>query len=128
VVKLRAVLLALTLTAGVPAFAAAAAKAPAKKTAPKKTAPKKKAVARRPSPPKQMEPTPERYREIQQALIDRGFLDGEPSGKWDERTVEAWKRFEESAGLPVDGKLDAKALIALGLAPNRQAALTAGGN
>lgn len=114
--KLRAIILALALTGTVPAFAAQTKKAPAKKSAPKK-----KTAVRKAAPPKQMQPTPERYREIQQALIDRGFLEGEPTGKWDEQTIEAWKRFEESENLPVDGKLDAKALIALGLAPNRQA-------
>jgi peptidoglycan hydrolase-like protein with peptidoglycan-binding domain len=102
---------------------AAPAPQTSKTTPTKKSAPKKKAAARKPAPPKQMQPTPERYREIQQALIERGFLDGEPTGKWDERTIEAWKRFEESEDLPVDGKIDSKALMALGLAPNRQGAV-----
>jgi peptidoglycan hydrolase-like protein with peptidoglycan-binding domain len=96
--------------------------APAKKSAPKKK------TSRKAAPPKQLQPTPERYREIQQALIDRGFLDGAPTGKWDEKTIEAWKRFEESVNLPMDGKIDSKALIALGLAPDRQASLAKGEN
>lgn len=121
IVKFASILLALSLTANVPAFAAQT------KTPSKKTAPKKKS-ARRASTPKQMQPTPERYREIQQALIDRGFLDGEPSGKWDEKSVEAWKRLQKSEALPVDGKLDSKGLMALGLAPNRQVASAKGGN
>lgn len=120
--KFCSILLAVALTAGSPALAAQAKKTPAKKSAPKKKA------ARRAAPPKQMQPTPERYREIQQALIDRGFLDGEPTGKWDEKSIEAWKRLEESENLPVDGKIDSKGLIALGLAPNRQAALAKGEN
>lgn len=120
--KFRAILLALALAVGAPAFAAQT------KTPAKKTAPKKKKPARRASPPKQMQPTAERYREIQQALIDRGFLDGEPTGKWDENSIAAWKRLEQAEALPVDGKIDSKGLIALGLAPNRQAALTNAGN
>jgi peptidoglycan hydrolase-like protein with peptidoglycan-binding domain len=121
-VKFCSILLAVALTAGSPALAAQTKKATAKKSAPKKKA------ARRAAPPKQMQPTPERYREIQQALIDRGFLDGEPTGRWDEKSIEAWKRLEESENLPVDGKIDSKGLIALGLAPNRQAAIAKGEN
>lgn len=117
------IFLAVALAAGSPALAAQT-----KKPAAKKSAPKKKRAARRAAPPKQMQPTPERYREIQQALIDRGFLDGEPTGRWDENSINAWKRLEESENLPVDGKIDAKGLIALGLAPNRQAALGKGEN
>lgn len=116
------ILLAVALAAGSPALGAQTKKAPAKKSAPRKKA------ARRAAPPKQMQPTPERYREIQQALIDRGFLEGEPTGKWDEKSIEAWKRLEESENLPADGKIDSKGLIALGLAPNRQAAIAKGEN
>lgn len=119
--KLRLIVLALALATATPLVAAQTKTAPAKKSAPKK-----KAAARKASPPKQIQPTPERYREIQQALIDRGFLEGEPTGKWDEKSIAAWKRFEESENLPVDGKLDSKALIAIGLAPNRDAAMAKG--
>src|SRR5271155_389135 len=31
---------------------------------------------------RQMEPTPERYKEIQQALSDKGYLKSEPNGVW----------------------------------------------
>ena len=32
---------------------------------------------------RQSGPTPERYREIQQALVDKGYLKSEPNGVWD---------------------------------------------
>lgn len=97
------------------------AKAPAKSLA--------KRTARRRTPLRpaiQQQPTPERYREIQQALIDRGFLEGEPTGKWDEATVAAMKRFQAEQQLQPTGKIDALSLIRLGLGPKRQAAGTNG--
>lgn len=77
-------------------------------------------MAARPSrPATQQQPTSDRYREIQQALIDKGFLEGEPSGQWDATTVAAFKKFELSQNLRDDGKIDSMALIALGLGPSR---------
>ena len=67
----------------------------------------------------QQTPSPERYREIQQALADRGYLKGQPTGRWDEESVEALRRFEQDQSLKPDGKLDSLALIALGLGPKR---------
>ncbi len=81
--------------------------------------PSRKAAGR--SVPSQARPTPERYREIQAALIERGFLSGEASGQWDESSVDALKQFERSQKLSPDGKIDALALIALGLGPRRDA-------
>lgn len=66
-----------------------------------------------------MAPTPERYREIQQALIARGYLKGEPTGKWDEASIEAMRRFQQDQNIEPSGKLDALSLIALGLGPRR---------
>jgi len=70
--------------------------------------------------PVQLHPTPERLREIQSALAARGFWEGDPTGVWDDRSVAALKRFEESQQLNPDGKIDALALIALGLGPKRE--------
>lgn len=113
---------------------AAAKKAPARKSA--KAAPKrptsrsrryaksrKKYVA--PRPATQMRPAPERYREIQQALIDRGYLSGEASGEWTPDSVAALKRFQQDQRLDGNGKLDALSLIALGLGPKRVASAEA---
>ena len=66
-----------------------------------------------------MEPTPDRYREIQQALQQKGYLQGEPNGKWDAGSMEALKRFQEDQNLNASGKLDSLSLIALGLGPQR---------
>lgn len=63
----------------------------------------------------QKAPTPDRISEIQQALAKDGSFSGTPSGKWDDATVDAMKKFQESHGLNPTGKLDAKTLQQLGL-------------
>ncbi len=63
----------------------------------------------------QMTPTPDRYREIQQALTDRGYFKGEVNGEWGADSADALKRFEADHNLTADGKLQAKAIIGLGL-------------
>ena len=63
----------------------------------------------------QKAPTPERITEIQQALAKDGSYSATPSGKWDDATVDATKRFQEANGLNPTGKLDAKTLQKLGL-------------
>ncbi|MBL8179309.1 MAG: peptidoglycan-binding protein [Bryobacterales bacterium] len=67
----------------------------------------------------QSEPTPDRYREIQQALAAKGYLGGEPTGKWDAGSMDALKRFQQDQNLNASGKLDSLSLIALGLGPQR---------
>jgi peptidoglycan hydrolase-like protein with peptidoglycan-binding domain len=63
----------------------------------------------------QKAPTPDRISEIQQALAKDGSYGGKPNGKWDDSTVDAMKKFQESHGLNPSGKLDAKTLQRLGL-------------
>jgi len=63
----------------------------------------------------QKAPTPDRISEIQQALAKDGSYNGKPNGKWDDSTVDAMKKFQESHGLNPSGKLDAKTLQRLGL-------------
>lgn len=95
-------------------------KAVSQKTASRKT-------ARRSSRPKtnalrarsQQAPTPERYAEIQRALIERGYLTGPATGAWGPESVEALKRFQQDQNLEPTGKINALTLIALGLGPNR---------
>jgi peptidoglycan hydrolase-like protein with peptidoglycan-binding domain len=60
-------------------------------------------------------PTPERINEIQEALAGKGAFTGTPTGKWDDSTVDAMKRFQSSHGLEPTGKLDALTLLKLGL-------------
>ena len=67
-------------------------------------------------------PTPERYREIQQRLADKGYFHGTVDGTWGPTSVDALKRFQKEQGLEPDGKLGSLSLIAMGLGPKRLAA------
>lgn len=75
----------------------------------------------------QKAPTPDRYKEIQQALVERGYLQGPADGKWGPDSVEALRRFQRDQNLVEDGKLGALTLIALGLGPKRSEALATAG-
>jgi peptidoglycan hydrolase-like protein with peptidoglycan-binding domain len=59
----------------------------------------------------------ERALEIQQALIREKYLEGEPSGSWDQRTREAMTRFQNDHGWQSKVVPDSRALIKLGLGP-----------
>lgn len=85
---------------------------PTKQSTPAKKITKKKKPVR---PRAQTAPTPDRIREIQTALTQNGFYEGEPNGKWDARSVQAMKKYQEANGLTATGKLDAKSLQKLGL-------------
>jgi murein L,D-transpeptidase YcbB/YkuD len=67
----------------------------------------------------QQAPTGDRYREIQQALISKGYLHGEANGEWGADSVDALKRFQTDQNLTADGKIGSLSLIALGLGPKR---------
>jgi peptidoglycan hydrolase-like protein with peptidoglycan-binding domain len=67
----------------------------------------------------QLQPTPERYKEIQQALADKGYFRGTADGNWGTESVDALKRFQRDQNLTEDGKLGSLSLIALGLGPKR---------
>jgi len=73
---------------------------------------KKKAAAWR---SRQLAPTPERYKEIQGALVSRGYLKQSPTGVWDAESGEALRRFQKDQNLEPTGKLSSLSLIALGL-------------
>ena len=66
-------------------------------------------------------PTSDRYREIQQALADKGYYAAEVNGTWDPASVEALNRFKTDQKLRADGKLCSLSLIALGLGPRYEA-------
>jgi len=71
-----------------------------------------------PRRPRQMVPAPERYKEIQQALVSKGYLGSEEaSGVWDQNCTDALKRFQGDQKLQGTGKIDSLSLIALGLGP-----------
>jgi hypothetical protein len=117
------------------------AKSPAKssKSAPKKTASGKQSTATKQTASKktssksaktaassyrrstQREPAPERYKEIQQSLADKGYFAGPVNGTWGADSVEALKRFQRDENIGDDGKLGSLSLIALGLGPKRGA-------
>jgi len=72
-------------------------------------------VARRP-----LQPSPERLKEIQQALASRGYFTSEPDGTWGPASIDALKRFQHDQNLVEDGKIGSLSLIALGLGPKRE--------
>lgn len=69
-----------------------------------------------------MQPAVDRYKEIQQALADKGYFAGTVDGTWGPESIDALKRFQKDQNLDVDGKLGALSLMALGLGPKRGAA------
>jgi peptidoglycan hydrolase-like protein with peptidoglycan-binding domain len=84
-------------------------------TASKSHATTKKTSSRKKKDKGQMTPTSERITEIQQALAKDGSYSAAPSGKWDDSTVDAMKRFQTTHALNPTGKLDALTLEKLGL-------------
>jgi hypothetical protein len=98
-----------------------------KTSATAKKAPSKKSVARRPAVTwrnRQTIPSPERYREIQNALAARGFLaPDDATGNWNQTSTDALKRFQQEQNLEASGKVNSLSLIALGLGPKRDAAI-----
>ena len=100
-------------------LSAASPKKTSSKSSKSKSRSKGKSTAKK-SPPRQQTPSPERYREIQQALADKGYYSGEVNGVWNADSVEALKKFQAERNLVVDGKLGALSIIALGLGPNRE--------
>jgi hypothetical protein len=106
-----------------------AKKAPAKKTgtaARTTTARKggKKAPAKATWRNRQAAPTPERYKEIQQALAAKGYLKPEDAtGVWNQGSTDALKRFQAEQKIESTGKINSLSLIALGLGPKHETAL-----
>ena len=99
-----------------------------KKQAPKKTAPatvstKKGRTSKRTvrtaavRTTRQMTPTPDRYRDIQRALVDKGYLKSDPTGVWDAQSSEALRQFQTDTKLSPTGKISSATLIGLGLGP-----------
>jgi hypothetical protein len=65
-----------------------------------------------------MRPQPERIQEIQQALVQAGYLKEESDGRWDDQTREAMRRYQADHGFPTTGLPEAKSLMKLGLGPH----------
>ncbi len=73
---------------------------------------------------RQAQPTPERYQEIQSALVAKGYLSAEnANGAWNQASVDALKRFQAEQNIDSSGKINSLSLIALGLGPKHESAL-----
>ena len=73
---------------------------------------------------RQMAPTPERYRQIQEALAAKGYLRAEDAnGVWSSASADALKRFQAEQKIASTGKINSLSLIALGLGPKRDTAV-----
>lgn len=57
----------------------------------------------------------ERATEIQKALIKAGYMDGPPSGQYDDATTQAMKQYQSANGLPQTGLPSAPLLKKLGV-------------
>ena len=60
----------------------------------------------------------ERAQQIQEALIREHYLSGEASGKWDDATQSAMRRYQADHGWQNKTVPDSRALIKLGLGPS----------
>lgn len=64
--------------------------------------------------------TSDRTRQIQEALIQQHYLDGEANGVWDTRTQEACRKYQADNGWQSKVLPDSRALIKLGLGPDHK--------
>lgn len=65
----------------------------------------------------------QRAESIQTALIREHYLSGEPSGKWDQQSEEAMRRYQADHGWQTKEVPDSRALIRLGLGPSKDGLL-----
>jgi putative peptidoglycan binding protein len=65
----------------------------------------------------------ERTRQIQEALIREHYLSGEPTGQWDQSTKDALTKYQEANGWQTKSLPDSRALIKLGLGPDKKGLL-----
>jgi hypothetical protein len=71
-------------------------------------------------------PDPDRLREIQKALADKGYFKGEVNGVWDGDSIVALKQFQTDQKLAAaDGKINSLSLIGLGLGPKHDGSVAA---
>ena len=80
-------------------------------------------AARRGAKPRslaQTAPTPERYQEIQQAMVAKGYGPQAPNGVWGPEWSSALKRYQQDQKLEATGRLNSMSLITLGLGPKRE--------
>jgi hypothetical protein len=63
---------------------------------------------------------PKRTQEIQEALIREHYLEGKPSGVWNDATQKAMQRYQADNNWQAKTTPDARALIKLGLGPDHE--------
>ena len=63
---------------------------------------------------------PKRAREIQEALIREHYMQGKPSGIWDQTSQKAMVRYQVENGWQSKTVPDSRALIKLGLGPDHE--------
>ena len=63
---------------------------------------------------------PKRAREIQEALIREHYMQGKPSGVWDQTSQKAMVRYQVENGWQSKTVPDSRALIKLGLGPDHE--------
>lgn len=68
----------------------------------------------------------ERATEIQSALIQRGYLAGDPTGTWDAASISAMQKMQSDNGWQTKYVPDSRALIKLGLGNGNASAPNAG--
>ena len=67
---------------------------------------------------RQATPSSDRYLEIQNALVAKGYLPaGAATGAWDQASADALKKFQSEQNIDSNGKINSLSLIALGLGP-----------
>jgi hypothetical protein len=62
----------------------------------------------------------QRARQIQEALVREHYMNGEPSGTWDDATQQALRRYQADQGWQNKTVPDSRALIRLGLGPDHE--------
>ena len=73
---------------------------------------------------RQTAPTSDRYKEIQDALVSKGYLSSEEAnGAWGPSSADALKKFQAEQTLETTGKIDSLSLIALGLGPKHDSSI-----
>ncbi len=60
-----------------------------------------------------------RAQQIQAALIREHYLEGTPTGQWDQRTKDAMQKYQAANGWQTKNVPDSRALIKLGLGPSK---------
>jgi GTP-dependent phosphoenolpyruvate carboxykinase len=60
----------------------------------------------------------ERVREIQAALVREKYMQGQPTGVWDQRSKDAMSKYQAANGWQSKVVPDSRAIIKLGLGPD----------